>query len=45
MKKLRLDVPIEYFKGKRNSKFWSGLIWGFVLGYIPYIVHMNQLLK
>jgi hypothetical protein len=44
MKKLKLDVPIEFYKGKRN-KFWSGLIWGFVLGYIPYVVHMNQLLK
>ena len=36
---------IEHYKGKRRGGLWTGLIWGFVLGYIPYIVHMNQLLK
>jgi len=25
-----------------NKSFWSGMFYGFVLGYIPYIVHMNQ---
>jgi hypothetical protein len=38
----RASVPIEYFKGKRKSSFWTGLIWGFVGGYSFYVAHMQQ---
>lgn len=44
MKKLRSDIGVEFYKGKR-TKFWNGVFLGFVVGYMPYIIHMNQWLR
>jgi len=35
---------VERYKAPRN-KFWDGLFYGIIIGYVPYIVHMNQWLK
>jgi len=32
--------PVEYYKGKR-TKFWDGILVGLIVGYIPYLWHMN----
>ena len=40
MKKLRPDIPIEFYKG-RSTKFWDGVLIGLIVGYIPYLWHMH----
>ena len=39
-KKRTVGVPIEHFKGVK-TKFWDGFIVGLIVGYIPYLYHMN----
>ena len=28
-----------------KNKFWDGMFYGVIIGYIPYIIHMNQWLR
>ena len=35
---------IKFFS-MENKEFWSGMFYGAIIGYIPYIVHMNQWLR
>jgi len=35
---------IKFFS-KENKPFFEGVFYGVIIGYIPYIVHMNQWLR
>ena len=33
------DFGIELFKAK-STKFWDGMLWGLIIGLVPYTWHM-----
>jgi len=33
------DFGIEFFKAK-STKFWDGMLWGLIIGLVPYTWHM-----
>ena len=33
------DFGIEFYKA-RTSKFWDGMLWGLIIGFVPYTCHM-----
>jgi hypothetical protein len=41
MKKNTRHLPVEVYK-RPASKVIPGFIFGFIVGYLPYVVHMNQ---
>jgi len=40
MKKLKLMYGIKHYKNPMYKHRLDGFVWGFVLGYIPYLWHM-----
>ena len=32
------DFGIEFYKA-RTTKFWDGMLWGLIIGFVPYTWH------
>jgi len=37
----KVPIPLEFYKHPK-SKAIPGFIFGFIVGYLPYVIHMNQ---
>jgi|TARA_R110002096_G_scaffold507_2_gene2958 hypothetical protein len=35
----------KFWSYKENKQFWDGAFYGVLIGYMPYIIHMNQWLR